>query len=99
MRRGTTPSNIFTVDTDLTSAEALYITYRQGYKTVVEKSLTDGIEVTAETITVTLSQADTLKFAKGDVEMQIRARFPGGEAIASQIMTAPVEAILKDGVI
>lgn len=98
MRRGTTPTNTFTVDVDLTQAEALYITYKQGGRTVIEKKLAD-ITVTAEALTVTLTQTDTLKLRSGNVEIQIRARLIGGEALASEIMTVPVEAILKEGVI
>ena len=98
MRRGTTPTNTFTVDVDLTQAEALFVTYKQNSRTIVEKAL-DAVTVTAEEITVELSQADTLKFKKGEVEMQIRARLPDGSALASQIMTAPVESVLKEGVI
>lgn len=98
MRRGTTPTNTFTVDVDLTQAEALFVTYKQSSRTVIEKALAD-VTVTAKAVTVELSQADTLKFGKGEVEMQIRARLPDGSALASQIMTAPVEAVLKEGVI
>lgn len=98
MRRGTTPTNTFTVDVDLTQAEVLYVTYKQNARTVIEKALAD-VTVTAKAVTVELSQADTLKFGKGEVEMQIRARLPDGSALASQIMTAPVEAVLKEGVI
>ena len=42
MIRGTTPTNIFNVDVDLTTATAIYITYNQNGKTVFEKSLADG---------------------------------------------------------
>lgn len=98
MRRGTTPTNTFTVDLDLTLAQVLYITYKQGGRTVIEKKLED-VTITAETLTVTLTQADTLKLRDGSVDIQIRARLIDGSAPASQIMTVPVEAILKEGVI
>lgn len=98
MRRGTTPTNTFTVDVDLTSAVALYITYKQGARVAIEKAI-DDIDITSEALTVTLTQQDTLKLTNGDVDIQVRARFPGGSAIASNIISVPVEAILKDGVI
>lgn len=98
MRRGTTPTNTFTVDVDLTQAEALFVTYRQNHRTVIEKSLED-VTLTENTVTVDLEQTDTLKFGKGEVEMQIRAKLPDGSALASQIMIASVEEVLKDGVI
>lgn len=96
MKRGTTPTNTFTVDVDLTNAKALFITYKQGGRVAVEKRI-DDVEITAKTLTVNLTQKDTLKFNSGNVDIQIRARLIGGEALASDIMTVPVEAILKEG--
>lgn len=98
MRRGTTPTNTFTTDIDLTEAVVLYITYKQNHRVVIEKTLND-VTVTPEAVEVTLTQAETLRFRTGDVEMQIRVRFPDGSAPASQVMVAPVEVILKEGVI
>ena len=98
MYRGTTPLNIFTVDADLTTAEVIYITYKQGCKVVIEKDI-DEIEVVADKLTVRLSQEDTLKFDYREVEIQIRARYPDKTAIASNIIKTTVEHILKDGVI
>lgn len=98
MYRGTTPLNIFTVDADLTTAEVIYITYKQGCQVVIEKDI-DEIEVTADKLTVRLSQEDTLKFDYREVEIQIRARYPDETAIASNIIKTTVEHILKDGVI
>lgn len=98
MYRGTTPLNIFTVDADLTNAEVIYITYKQGCKVVIEKDI-DEIEVAADKLTVRLSQEDTLKFDYREVEIQIRARYPDETAIASNIIKTTVEHILKDGVI
>lgn len=98
MYRGTTPLNIFTVDADLTTAEVIYITYKQGCQVVIEKDI-DEIEVTANKLTLRLSQEDTLKFDYREVEIQIRARYPDKTAIASNIIKTTVEHILKDGVI
>ena len=98
MRRGTTPTNTFTVDTDLTTAVAVFVTYRQGGQVLVEKSI-DDLTITSTAVEVTLTQEDTLAFAQGTVQMQIRAKFGDGAAIASNIIVAPVDQILKDGVI
>ena len=99
MRRGTTPTHIFKTSFDLTDAEVIFITYRQGNKNVMEKT-GDDLTVTAEEITTKLSQEETLKFStSGSVEIQIRARFPDGSAIASQIIRTSANAILKEGVI
>lgn len=99
MRRGTTPTHIFAVDIDLTDAAVLFITYRQNGKTVLEKSLED-CEITTEEIRVTLSQEDTLAFSvEGKVEIQIRAKYPSGDAVACQIIRTSANVILKEGVI
>lgn len=100
MRRGTTPTHIFGTDVDLTDAEVIYITYRQGNKNVLEKTKDDLTSITAEEIRVELTQTDTLGFSvSGNVEIQIRARFPDGSAIASQVIHTSANAILKEGVI
>lgn len=97
MRRGTTPSHIFTCDIDLTDAEVLYISYEQEDKIIIEKTL-DDVTIDAETITVKLTQAETLalKMNQG-VKIQIRARFPDGTAVASNIINTRAEEILKEG--
>lgn len=97
IRRGTTPTHVFTVDVDLTQATALYITYKQSDRIVIEKTLAD-CTITATTVTVELTQAESLKFAiTSPVEIQIRAKFEDGTAIASNIMEADVGRILKGG--
>ena len=98
MRRGTTPTNTFTVDTDLTAAVAVYVTYKQGNQVLVEKNI-DDLTITSTKVEVTLTQEDTLAFAQGSAQIQIRAKFGDGAAIASNIIVAPVDQILKDGVI
>lgn len=104
MKRGSTPTNEFEVDVDLQTAEAIYITYKQFGNTVIEKNIDDitiipGNEETPEILRVKLTQTETLKFKIGDVYMQIRVRFPDGEALVSDEMIAPVERVLKEGVI
>lgn len=97
MRRGTTPTHIFTTDTDLTNAVVIYLSYEQYGEIVLEKTKED-MTVDSKQVKVTLTQEETLAFGdRGDVEMQIRARFPDDTAIASNIITADVERILKGG--
>ena len=99
MRRGTTPTHTFNTSVSLAAAEVIYITYQQRRQTVVEKTI-DDITVAADTLTVELTQEETLLFdAKYPASIQIRARFIDGSAIASNIMTVPVDKILKGGAI
>lgn len=97
MKRGSTPTNTFSVDLDLTGA-TVFITYKQGGKTIVEKTGSD-ITVTSTSLETQLTQEETLAFAQGEVEMQIRYVFPDGTADASDIMRTKADRILKDGVI
>ena len=99
MRRGTTPTHTITTDIDLTGADVIYLTYQQGCRNVLDLDAS-RLTVTEEQIEVTLTQAETLAFdRRRDVSIQIRARFPDGSAVASNIMTTTAEEILKDGVI
>jgi hypothetical protein len=99
MYRGTTPINKFIVtDIDLSDAVAVYITYKQNGKTVIEKTMED-IEFEEGYLQVRLTQEETLKFKDHVVYIQIRARFFDGSAIASNMIRTSVNNILKDGVI
>jgi len=96
MKRGTTPTNTFKTNIDLTGA-TVFLTYSQRGKVVLEKT-GDDLEITAEAIVTRLTQKDTLGFdALQKVSIQIRYVFPDGTAGASNIMTASVGEILKDG--
>lgn len=97
MRRGTTPTHIFETSIDLTQAQIIFITYQQGDKTVVEKTIED-ITVEPDKLTVTLTQAETLEFDRHkNVRIQCRAKFEDGTAIASDILDVMVCEILKEG--
>ena len=97
MIRGTTPTHVFETDVDLSGAEEIYVTYRQGGMTV-EKTMADCV-VTPESVSVELTQAETLLFRVGgfNVQVQIRAKFPDGSALASNIIPISVSPILKEG--
>lgn len=105
MIRGTTPTHTFTLPNDLKALtiSALYITYAQYGKTVLEKTLED-VKITDGVITCTLTQADTLKFEVLDqhcgcdkVDVQVRLKTSDGVAMASDIMSVTIMDILKDG--
>ena len=96
MKRGTTPTNTFKTNIDLTGA-TVFLTYSQRGRVVLEKT-GDDLEITAEAIVTRRTQKDTLGFdALQKVSIQIRYVFPDGTAGASNIMTASVGEILKDG--
>lgn len=97
--RGTTPTNIFNVNVDLTDAEDIIISYAQKGNVVINKFIED-IDITEEALITTLTQTETLKLdAAYNVEIQIRALFDDGTAIASDIISVDVGKILYEGVI
>ena len=96
MKRGTTPTNTFKTNIDLTGA-TVFLTYSQRARVGLEKT-GDDLEISSEAIVTRLTQKDTLGFdALQKVSIQIRYVFPDGTAGASNIMTASVGEILKDG--
>ena len=98
MIRGTTPTHIFQTGADLSEAAVVYVTYAQNGKTVIEKSLEDGLTVEGSKITMKMTQADTLSLSPNyQVYIQIRARFEDGSAYATKKIKRDVEDILKDG--
>lgn len=96
MRRGTTPTITITTDIDLTNASNLFVTFKQDGCKEVEKTL-DDVTVTEDTVVVNLSQTDTLTFdSTKQVKFQIRATL-GDNKVASNVMSATVNEILKQG--
>ena len=100
MRRGTNPVLTFELPESITIS-ALYITFQQNRQTVLEKDLTNvTYEQESGTITLPLSQEDTLLFSELEpVWVQIRLRDNLGNAVASEPMRVNVGEIFKDGVI
>lgn len=98
MIRGTTPTHTFRVSVDLREADVVWLTYSQREKVVVEKSKAD-MEITENTVTVKLTQEDTLKFKEDCVYAQIRARFSDGTAIACPVRRTTAQKVLKEGII
>ena len=81
-------------------AEA-YVTISQNQSVVIDKSLSE-LTCAGKTLTVKLSQEDTLKLQQSEfktAEVQIRVRMKSGDALASDIMRLYVGRILKEGVI
>jgi len=97
MRRGSTPTNTFTVDIDLRDA-TVFVSYEQDGKVVLEKTGED-LTVGEGSIVLTMTQEETLAFHPGKVFIQIRYVFPTGAADASNIIQTTFERIIKDGVI
>lgn len=99
MRRGTTPTHRFATNVSLVDAEEIYVTYKQG--SIILTKTKDDCVVTPDALMLKLTQEDTLMFKTEGckLKIQIRAKFLDGTAIASNVIEASVERILKNGVI
>lgn len=96
MKRGTTPVNTFRTNIDLTGA-TVFLTYSQRGRVILEKTGED-LTISEDAVVTRLTQRDTLGLdAIQKVSIQLRYVFPDGTAGASNIMTAEVGEILKDG--
>lgn len=103
--RGTTPTLTFKINSnlDLTDIAELWITFRtepgvwQREKTyTLDDVAVDAVE---KTITLVLTQEDTLNFGESAVQIQMRVRMNDTMAYASDIIETTIGKILKDGVI
>lgn len=94
MRRGTTPTHTFQLPVDASLLDEVKITYVQKDKEVLTKYKRD-CKVNGSSISVTLTQEETLRFSQYCVcHVQVRALTNDGEAIASQIMNVKVLPLL-----
>lgn len=77
MIRGTTPTITFTIqnqDVDLTAAENVYVTFAQGMTAIQKQN--DDLEIEARTVSVWLTQDESLKLADGSsCDVQINWTF------------------------
>lgn len=95
MRRGTTPTHVFTVPVEADTITALSLVYAQNGMIVIEKGLSD-VTVSGKTVQVSLTEDETLKFFSGAVEIQLRIGI-GSKRMASDVIKVAVGDILKGG--
>ncbi len=101
MRRGTTPTLVFTMPYAASQVESGYVTFAQRGISFLDKNIRDeAVEVDDMQIKVYLDQEDTLLMTEvAKLKIQIRLKLVSGKAVASQVMECDVGEILKDGVI
>lgn len=72
MYKGTTPTYIFTNnEVDLTQATKVYVTFSDGNGNEIVTKSGDDLTVEEHSVSVWLSQAETLSFPNGRVAVQI----------------------------
>lgn len=104
MIKGTTPTFILTIDdanVDLTEA-TVYVTFKQDGDGCRGLSLTktgDDITVSANEVDVYLTQAETLKFQKGQLYIQLNWVYADGSRACSDIKAIKVDKNLIEAVL
>ena len=99
MKRGTTPTHIFTLPIETELLSELKIMYAQDDEILLEKRA-KNCEMTKNTASVTLTQDETFLFnCKKPVQIQVRALTVAGVALISPIMLISVEKCLDSEVL
>ena len=97
MTRGTTPELTFQLPFDAGALTKLSSAFEQDGVLVLEKKLED-CTVSGQQVSVRLTEEDTLAFRQNGSVLQIQLRCGIGEKrLASEVITATVGRILKEG--
>lgn len=101
MYRGTTPLFSFKLDTDidLGTVDALFVTFKSLLNEVSFSKDDCVIDAETKTVSVRMTQEQTLQFFPGEVSVQIRLRVGQNTAYATPVKTVRMDDILMDGVI
>lgn len=97
MVQATTPTFILTLpDTvDLSQAANIYFSLRQ--KNVIIEKSNDDLTVDGQTVSVYLSQAETLQLVSGAAQIQLNWTYANGSRACSNIVSVQVtENLLKE---
>lgn len=100
--RGTTPTLTFNLSIYIMGNEKFVVTFRQHNTIILKKSQEEIIfnGNNSKQFKVKLSQEEALMFShKYPIEVQIRAKYPDGSAIAANKMEFYLKEILDDEVI
>lgn len=99
MKRGSTPTHSFILPFDGELASVVEITYSQNREIVLQK-YQDDCEISANMVSVTLSQEETFSFVSGvNVEIQIRVKDIAGKVHESSIVCVNCERCLSEEVL
>ena len=94
MTQGTTPTHVFTLPFSTELIKSARVTYAQKRAVVLIKE-DEELIMDGESISVRLTQADTLRFRPDDeVEIQLRILTTAGDALASDIERVSVRRCL-----
>ena len=97
MTRGTTPTYriSFKEAIDFEEVDTFQVTIQQNRHQLTK---TDGV-IEDDKLLIYLTQEETLGFMDGTAELQVRGKFKGDIAFASNIVEVPVKRVLNQEVI
>lgn len=103
MIRGTTPTYTFALSIDSASIRAIWITFKQTIKLdedkVLTKTMDDGISYNGNTVSLTLTQEETLGFVENiPIEIQGKVFTTDEKVMATSIKKDNCERILCEEV-
>lgn len=99
MRRGTTPTHIFTLPFEVNSCTKVRVVYAQREIVKITKTEADA-ELTGNQIIVKLSQEDTLRLDdRLKTEVQVRVLTADCESMVSDVITLNTKRCLNDEVL
>lgn len=97
MFRGSTPTHTFVLSENIGTLSNVQITYSQHDVVKVVKYLSDCTIVDEHTLSLKLTQSETLLLQSGDVvEIQIKALSKGNDVFLSDVMNVGVRRCLND---
>lgn len=98
MRRATTPTHEFTFPESIPvdGLSEVLVTYSQEKETILEKELSDlTVSIENNSVSYTLTQEETNKFAPGKALIQVRAKGENNAVLASQMLWLDVKPVLN----
>lgn len=100
MRRLTTPIHRYTLPIPVSECKRVLITYSQGSRKILDKTLNDATVEGGNTLIVRLTQEETAMFsASHEVSIQVRVLTNSDDAFASNIMRLSATDVLNDEVL
>lgn len=104
MRRGTTPTLTFTLPFSTDGIDVLNLAFSQkdknGRDSIVFQKTLEDVTLNKFTVSLTLTEEETLKLSnkKGCLDIQMRCGI-GNAKLVSNIISVEVQKLLKDGVL
>ena len=98
MTKGTTPTYILSFKEEINFSEVTHWTVTMKQRNAIVNIDNPIVDVENSTLTVVLTQDQTLKFTTGDASLQVKGKFTNGTVFASDIQRVHVNPILDERV-